>query len=143
MEKIKCNKCGEWKFVENFSKSNKKRGYHSWCKSCVKEYDSKRYKIKRKDLLEKRNKRLKLINEWCIKSKNKLKCENCGEEHVSCLEFHHLNEEQKDFNISTAVKMGYSIERLKNEMDKCVVLCSNCHRKLHYNKKHNSQWVSW
>lgn len=37
----------------------------------------------------------------------------------------------KEFNISNEIR-NLSIENLKKEINKCVVLCSNCHRKLHY-----------
>lgn len=40
-------------------------------------------------------------------------------------------EQEKEFNISNEIR-NLSIENLKKEINKCVVLCSNCHRKLHY-----------
>lgn len=59
------------------------------------------------------------------------KCLHCG--YCKCpdvFEFHHLNPAEKDFAIS---KNGHSRswERVKNELDKCIILCSNCHRELH------------
>lgn len=48
---------------------------------------------------------------------------------IACLDFHHLKD--KEFNISNEIR-NLSIENLKKEINKCVVLCSNCHRKLHY-----------
>jgi hypothetical protein len=57
------------------------------------------------------------------------KCINCGYSNcVESLDFHHLDSKEKDFNISGK---SYSLERLKNEVDKCVLLCSNCHREFH------------
>ena len=47
---------------------------------------------------------------------------------MSVLQFHHLNTEEKDFTISAK---SYSFERLKKEVDKCVMLCSNCHIEVH------------
>ncbi|HVG21805.1 MAG TPA: HNH endonuclease signature motif containing protein [Blastocatellia bacterium] len=49
------------------------------------------------------------------------------------LEFHHLDPTQKDFGIS---KKGYtrSWEKVKNEIDKCLLLCANCHREFHAGK---------
>jgi 5-methylcytosine-specific restriction endonuclease McrA len=58
-------------------------------------------------------------------------CQKCGyDKCVSALEFHHLDPNEKDFNIS---KSGHSRswERVKNELDKCVLLCSNCHKETH------------
>lgn len=59
------------------------------------------------------------------------KCEICGyDKCVSALEFHHLNPEEKDFAIG---QKGYtrSFERNKSEVDKCILVCSNCHREIH------------
>lgn len=59
------------------------------------------------------------------------KCEICDyDECLSALTFHHLDQDQKDFNISNeALKHPY--KKLKKEVDKCVLLCSNCHIELH------------
>jgi hypothetical protein len=47
------------------------------------------------------------------------------------LEFHHRNPAEKDEDIARAVQAGWALERLQAEVAKCVVLCANCHRKLH------------
>ena len=73
---------------------------------------------------------------WLSDLKSKLKCSKCSESHISCLDFHHLNPDIKEINISMAANQR-SIEHIKEEMDKCIVLCSNCHRKLHWNEKNN------
>lgn len=57
------------------------------------------------------------------------KCERCGySKCIHALEFHHLNPLEKDFNISSSSK---PIEELKKEVDKCQLLCANCHREVH------------
>lgn len=69
-----------------------------------------------------------------IDFKSKLKCEQCEENHISCLEFHHKDPTKKEGMIS---KMIFSTNKLKKELKKCIVLCSNCHRKLHYELNNN------
>jgi hypothetical protein len=62
------------------------------------------------------------------------KCEKCGyDKCVEALEFHHLDPNEKEFGIS---KTGntYSWEKIKNEIDKCSLLCANCHREVHAEK---------
>ena len=59
-----------------------------------------------------------------------LKCEICGESESACLDFHHKDPSEKD-NIISQVAKTWSLERLKKEIDKCMVLCANCHRKVH------------
>ena len=62
------------------------------------------------------------------------KCQICGyNKCIEALDFHHINPKDKTFNIAT--KMGMSFEKLKPELDKCILLCSNCHRELHYLEK--------
>lgn len=57
------------------------------------------------------------------------KCECCGYNVcIEALEFHHLNPSEKDFQISGTSK---SFETLKKEADKCILVCSNCHREIH------------
>jgi hypothetical protein len=43
--------------------------------------------------------------------------------------------ESKESAISDALGRGWSIERIQEKMQKCVVLCANCHRKLHYSER--------
>ena len=59
------------------------------------------------------------------------KCEICGyDKCVEALEFHHINPDEKDFGIG---QKGYtrSFERNKEEVDKCILVCANCHREIH------------
>lgn len=57
------------------------------------------------------------------------KCQVCGyNKCASALEFHHLDPSQKDFTISGGTK---SFENLKPEVDKCILVCANCHREIH------------
>jgi transcription elongation factor Elf1 len=62
--------------------------------------------------------------------KNTLSCLVCGEDEATCLDFHHLDATQKDFTISQAF-LYYGKDKIEKELSKCVVLCSNCHRKIH------------
>lgn len=58
-------------------------------------------------------------------------CQHCGyDKYIGALEFHHLDPSQKDFSISGS---GYtrSFEKMKPELDKCILLCANCHREEH------------
>lgn len=66
---------------------------------------------------------------WINEYKKDKTCSRCTENYPQCLEFHHPNDD-KEFHISK--RCGYSIERIKREIAKCVLLCANCHRKEHY-----------
>lgn len=59
------------------------------------------------------------------------KCQICGyDKCLRALEFHHVDASEKDFNISANIKK-MSLDRIKNELNKCVLLCSNCHKEVH------------
>lgn len=59
------------------------------------------------------------------------KCRLCGyDKCIAALEFHHTDPTQKEFQISKRWSM--TDERIKSEIDKCVLLCSNCHRETHW-----------
>lgn len=61
------------------------------------------------------------------------KCQCCGyDKCVQALEFHHIDPTQKDFGLGAK---GYtrSWDKNKEELDKCVMVCANCHREIHYN----------
>jgi len=87
-------------------------------------------KLKKSDKRKKQEKK-DFIKEY----KKHLECEICGETHPACLEFHHT--EQKSFNISSAVRSSSNLDEIKDEIKKCKVLCSNCHKKMHYDENHS------
>lgn len=92
----------------------------------------KHYRANKEYYYEKKDRRLKKIKEWYVGMKSTLVCSKCGENHPSCMEFHHLDPAEKDLHVSHGALHGWGIERIKREIEKCVVLCSNCHRKLHW-----------
>ena len=64
------------------------------------------------------------------------KCEKCGYNKCdAALQFHHKNPEEKDFAISTINLNTETITMsdLYKEVDKCALLCANCHAEEHYN----------
>lgn len=61
------------------------------------------------------------------------KCEKCGYDHnLAALEFHHINPEEKEFQIDIRKFANANLNQLKQELDKCVILCANCHRETHH-----------
>lgn len=80
-----------------------------------------------------------VIREYIQGLKNQLYCADCGEQHPATLQFHHRNSEDKTFAIGKAVNRGFSLDRIKKEISKCIVLCANCHAIRHYNMRKNNQ----
>lgn len=58
------------------------------------------------------------------------KCIICGYNKCArALQFHHIDPNEKEFNISMTT--AFTLERNKAELDKCVLLCANCHSEIH------------
>lgn len=58
-------------------------------------------------------------------------CQVCSYDRcINALEFHHLDPTKKDFSISQA--KNKSFDKIKSELDKCILVCANCHREIHY-----------
>lgn len=68
---------------------------------------------------------------WFKEYKSSLVCSKCGESHSSCLDFHHRNPSEKEINVGDIWKKDWGARRILSEIEKCDVLCSNCHRKIH------------
>jgi hypothetical protein len=116
-EVSECFTCKKTKAIDNFSIYQRKDGSYrifSYCFSC----DSKRISKRKKELKKK-----------SVKYKGG-KCKICGyNKCMSALHFHHRDPLKKDIGIATYSKNSF--DSLKKELDKCDLLCSNCHSEIH------------
>lgn len=79
----------------------------------------------------KKKRRREVLRSWLHEYKmEQCQCERCGEDDPACLDFHHV--EAKRYGIAEMVNRGFAIEKIKNEITRCIVLCANCHRREHY-----------
>lgn len=139
IETKNCLKCNIIKPINEFNlNKSKKDGYQIYCRDCTRKTNNYYYNsnedYRKKIIVGNRNRKRKVV-EWFREFKTTLKCDQCDENHPSTLDFHHLDPAKKDINISEAAGEGYSIEKMKREINKCIILCANCHRKLHWNEK--------
>ena len=99
-----CGKAGE----ENFYKDSPYQ-----CKACWNRKTAQSGKDKIAEYME---------------SRGGAKCMSCGyDKYIGALDFHHRDPAEKDPKWSR----GWKMERLKAELDKCDILCANCHREAH------------
>ena len=118
METKICTKCGKELPVDQFNWRDKNKGTRrSECKICHSSYMKNKYQ-------EKKN----IINQL----KQKQSCAKCGDNRFYVLDYHHLDPNVKDMNISRMLSNRSNIKDVEQEIDKCIVLCANCHREFHY-----------
>ena len=112
----KCSRCGVIKTEKNaYLKPDKNGKYQSYCKDC------NNYK---------RKSALRAFKQQCVNYKGG-KCQKCGyDKCIAALEFHHLDPSQKEFAISVSRQLNFN--KVQQELDKCQLLCSNCHNETHY-----------
>lgn len=127
----KCTRCNVDKDVTEFFKTKRsKDGLQPACKSCM-NVSYKASRGKKQDhynavSASRRRSITQKIREW----KEERGCCLCDEKFGPCLELHHLDGSEKDFHPSEA--MGKSWAAFLKEAEKCVVVCANCHRKVHH-----------
>lgn len=119
MKTKKCSICYEEKLLsEYYSRSSRGNKPYDRCKKCFNKYVSDRWITKK-------------IESIVYKGSA---CLDCGitypNEPYVIFDFHHRDPEQKDVDWSD-LKLR-SDEKIKKELDKCDLLCSNCHRKRHH-----------
>lgn len=69
---------------------------------------------------------------WLWEYKKDKKCAHCGFSHPAALIFHHINKEEKYHEISFMLINGWSQKKILEEINKCEILCSNCHMIHHH-----------
>ena len=115
-----CSKCGKELPITEYHKNGFDRKgnqkYRGYCKKCANEIEKQRYR-KKKEYID----------------NQKIQCAKCGETRTYVLDYHHKDSNDKDFTIGK-IKKG-SLDLIQKEIDKCVVLCANCHREFHYLEK--------
>lgn len=61
-------------------------------------------------------------------------CKLCQEKHPACLTFHHVDPTIKTNTVSNFIRNRRTEEAIFEEIEKCEVMCLNCHAKLHYDE---------
>lgn len=129
-----CSSCR--KSLPRTSEYFSKRGkiLQSSCKECHTLYRRNHYLANKQKYINKASRNRKIFVDKFIEYKKGLSCSICGESRYWVLDFHHRNPIEKELDIAALVQ-GQNLKKLKEEIDKCDVLCSNCHRDLHFRMK--------
>jgi len=136
-----CSQCKQNKLLEDYHKrEDRKNGIMSHCKECEKNRNAGR-----KNKLIEYNRKYYLNNKEKVKQRSKIAgdekmeyitnikcntpCTDCGknfEDNPECLDFDHIDDTTKKFNLSGA--RWHTWEEIEKELDKVEIVCSNCHR---------------
>ena len=130
-----CSCCKETKDLECFNRYKKsKDGYDYRCKSCQRASNKKWTEQNWSAKIAQQGERRLSLKEQLSQYKESKGCLCCDESNPVCLELHHLDPSQKEINPADMASRGWSWERMLTEIEKCVVVCSNCHKKIHANQ---------
>lgn len=126
-----CLKCKELKPLDEFYKNKRmKDGLHNWCKLCKSEGTSKWYRSDpaiKKRMLKQNEARRQAAREFVLNYLLEHPCVDCREDDPIVLEFDHQFD--KTMEVGRLMNGGYSQERILEEIEKCEVVCANCHRR--------------
>jgi len=150
-QNLKGRCCNSQECKEKYKKEQKqkaqKKYYNKELKRKTEQYRkkdrerSRAYRKRHKAELKKKEIEYKIKNSgWIDDYKKNHSCPKCNEDRYFCLDFHHLNPENKKFNIAQSYKLGYSRKTIEKEIEKCILLCRNCHQHLHYLEKVIEGW---
>lgn len=127
METKICTKCGKELPIDQFNWRNKAKGTRrSECKFCHSSYMKQKYQEKKEEVQE---------------IKSECRCAKCGDSRGYVLDFHHINPDEKENTIARMTSNNYQLDKVYDEIKKCIVLCANCHREFHYLQNKNSNFT--
>jgi len=136
MKTKKCSTCKEIKPINEFTKKRTSTdGLASQCRVCTRKCVRNHYYNNKQYYFDKNKRKKKKIKDWLENYKKDKVCIRCGESRFYCLDFHHRIKEEKEYCVTDAYVFG-TWRFIKKEIDKCDILCANCHRELHWLENH-------
>jgi hypothetical protein len=131
-----CTICKENKPLSEYHTRATGKPYSS-CKVCHRQYVKNHYVKNKQYYVDKAKKRNAETKQWVRDLKDSTPCKDCGEfKPYYVMHFDHLGLEKKLFNISSNVT-AVGRAKLQAEIDKCDLLCSNCHGIRTWKRQHD------
>lgn len=128
-----CIGCLETKEITHFTKQKNNAdgtGFRSYCRDCYKKMRRKYYEKDPATHIARSRKTNKRLTKEFKTLKKQFKCGECGEKDHRCLDFHHIDPTQKIKSVRNMF-FRHGKEKAAQEIEKCTILCANCHRKHH------------
>lgn len=132
-----CTECGVEKSEEEFGKKGDRRLHR--CKQCINEYQRQHYEQNK----EKYKRKAKTWNHKVRKRYQQLKeatpCDDCGGMFPYYVtEYDHRDPSTKADNVASLISRGVGWEKLMAEIEKCDLVCANCHRQRTHSRRISS-----
>ena len=119
-----CSRCETAKPVTAFYKKGTSR--QSMCIDCTKAYHREHYLANKPAYYASRDRHQTHVRQWVMQYKRSHPCVDCGGYfHPAAMHFHHLDAATKIDGVSALAR--HSLRRVKAEIEKCILLCANCH----------------
>lgn len=108
--------------------------YATYCRKCHSKRQSKYHKQTEYKQDKRRVKEIRFL----VKQGKEIPCMDCGVQHPwYVMDYDHIRG-KKSFNLSISAQRRYGLNKIKEEIAKCDVVCANCHRKRTFNKQPSS-----
>lgn len=127
-----CTVCEKEQPLANFRRNRRaKDGHAPQCKTCADIATEKWRQVnldkRKRQMTELRQQLAARFREW----KGEQGCCKCDETEPACLDLHHLDPSEKDDTLSAMIHRCHGWDSIMVEAAKCVVVCRNCHAKIH------------
>jgi hypothetical protein len=122
--------CDDEKLITDFRKDKtQKDGRQPRCKICARKTINANYSKYRDKTLMRNAERARVTRLKLREYKEARSCSFCSENNYVCLDFHHIDPNTKSFQLSSVTTESW--ETIMDEINKCSLVCKNCHAKIH------------
>jgi hypothetical protein len=124
-----CIRCKQMKDETEFNWRNIQKGHlQSVCKACQAQDSRERNRARVKESNKAARERgVERAQAFVYEYLSTHHCADCGISDIAVLTFHHTDAKTKRYNVSDMISHGYALETIQGELDRCIVLCWNCH----------------
>lgn len=129
-----CSKCGEEKPISEFGERAGRKARRSYCKACAVAYRKQHYADNAEKYRVAAKRRRARIRKQ-VRAIKAVPCADCGKSYpYYVMDFDHRDGEEKIAEVGTLLRKDVAEKILMEEIAKCDVVCSNCHRKRTYRR---------
>ncbi len=128
-----CRTCREAKHLGDFNRLRKAPdGRQPSCRACNRAYHEANWDNHMRQIRGRKQREVARAQILLLGYLSNHPCADCGEDDVVVLEFDHLRD--KTASVGSLVSGGYRWSRIMEEIEKCDVVCANCHRRRTYTR---------